>query len=96
MHTSGREYFENAVISYDEKPRRLWIFDYPAQAALCGVQIWWARETNAALAQLESGHESALKEYNKEQVKLISHCLYFVIRLFMINTPIALTDKTVE
>jgi len=68
MRLSGRQYFSKAVKSYDEKPRRLWIFDYPAQAALCGVQIWWTAETNDAFAQLEIGHENALKEYNKKQV----------------------------
>jgi len=70
MRSSGRQYFSKAVKSYDEKPRRLWIFDYPAQAALCGVQIWWTAETNDAFAQLEIGHENALKEYNKKQVNL--------------------------
>jgi len=78
MRTSSREYFKKAVKSYDEKPRRLWIFDYPAQTALCGIQIWWTSQTNAALGQLELGHENALKEYNKEQVKRIS---YFVIKV---------------
>lgn len=28
--------FGDAVISYDEKPREVWINDYPAQPALCG------------------------------------------------------------
>lgn len=76
MRASGRHYFNKAVKSYDEKPRRLWIFDYPAQAALCGIQIWWTSETNDALAHLELGHENALKEYNKKQVQLISYCKY--------------------
>ncbi|XP_025202252.1 dynein beta chain, ciliary-like, partial [Melanaphis sacchari] len=68
MRSSGRQYFDRAVKSYDDKPRRLWIFDYPAQTALCGVQIWWTAETNDAFAQLEIGHENALKEYNKKQI----------------------------
>jgi len=79
MRSSGRQYFSKAVKSYDEKPRRLWIFDYPAQAALCGVQIWWTAETNDAFAQLEIGHENALKEYNKKQVILTSSHKYFII-----------------
>lgn len=69
MRISGRQYFYKAIKSYDEKPRRMWIFDYPAQAALCGIQIWWTSETNDALAHLELGHENALKEYYKKQVK---------------------------
>lgn len=71
MRTSGRQHFNKAVRSYDEKLRRLWIFDYPAQAALCGIQIWWTNETNDAFAHLELGHENALKDYNKKQVKLL-------------------------
>lgn len=70
MRTSGRQYFNKGVKSYDEKPRRLWIFDYPAQTALCSIQIWWTSETNDAFAQLELGHENALKEYNKKQVTI--------------------------
>lgn len=76
MRTSGRRYFEKAVKSYDDKPRRLWIFDYPAQTALCGIQIWWATETNAALAQLELRNENALKDYNKKQVISIIRMTY--------------------
>lgn len=76
MRVSGRHYFNKAVKSYDEKPRRLWIFDYPAQTALCGIQIWWTSETNEAFSRLELGHENALKDYNKKQVKSISHRKY--------------------
>lgn len=71
MRTSGHQYFKKAVNSYDYKPRKLWIFDYPAQVALCGIQIWWTSETNDTFAQVELGHENALKEYNKKQVKSI-------------------------
>lgn len=68
MRSTGRYYFNKGVRSYDEKPRRLWIFDYPAQTALCGIQIWWTTETNEAFSRLELGHENALKEFNKKQV----------------------------
>ncbi|XP_050529246.1 dynein beta chain, ciliary-like [Daktulosphaira vitifoliae] len=68
MRSTGRYYFNKGVRSYDEKPRRLWIFDYPAQTALCGIQIWWTTETNEAFARLELGHENALKEFNKKQI----------------------------
>jgi len=87
---SGREYFKKAVKSYDDKPRRLWVFDYPAQTALCGIQIWWTSETNDALSHLELGHENALKEYNKKQVELISRYIYkymlFTILQFKIKS----------
>jgi len=93
MRTSGRYCFKKAVRSYDEKLRRLWIFDYPAQTALCGIQIWWTSETNDALAHLELGHENALKEYNKKQVKLIS-C--FAIKVFTFNVICVFVGSTVE
>lgn len=70
MRITGRQSFKKAVKSYDDKPRRLWVFDNPAQAALCGIQIWWTTETNDALLHLELGHENSLKDYNKKQVKL--------------------------
>lgn len=35
-----------AVVSYEEKPRDQWLFDYPAQVSLCGTQIWWTTEVN--------------------------------------------------
>jgi len=57
-----------AVTSYDEKPRDQWIFDFPAQVALCGTQIWWTTEVNIAFGRLEEGYENALKDYNKKQV----------------------------
>lgn len=69
MRISGRSYFQKAVMSYDDKPRKLWIFDFPAQTALCGVQISWTNDTNEAFSHLETGYKNALKEFNKHQVK---------------------------
>ena len=57
-----------AVISYEEKPRDQWIFDFPAQVALCGTQIWWTTEVGISFARLEEGYENALKDYYKKQV----------------------------
>lgn len=57
-----------AVSSYEEKPRDQWLFDFPAQVALCGTQIWWTTEVNIAFARLEEGYENALKDYSKKQV----------------------------
>ena len=58
-----------AVSSYEEKPRDQWLFDFPAQVALCGTQIWWTTEVNIAFSRLEEGYENALKDYNKKQVR---------------------------
>ena len=57
-----------AVSAYEEKPRDQWIFDYPAQVALTGTQMWWTSEVNIAFNRLEEGYENALKDYNKKQV----------------------------
>lgn len=42
-----------AVVSYEEKQRDQWLFDYPAQVSLCGTQIWWTTEVNMAFERLE-------------------------------------------
>lgn len=58
----------DAVVTYEEKPRDQWLFDYPAQIALTGSQIGWASEVQIAFARLEEGLENAMKDYNKKQV----------------------------
>lgn len=63
-----RHEMTEAVISYEEKPREVWVFDPPAQVALCSVQIWWTVEVNIAFQRLEEGYENAMKDFNKKQV----------------------------
>lgn len=63
-----RNQLSEAVVSYEEKPRDQWIFDFPAQVALCGTQIWWTTEVGISFARLEEGYENALKDYYKKQV----------------------------
>ncbi|XP_070187600.1 dynein beta chain, ciliary-like isoform X2 [Littorina saxatilis] len=63
-----RHQMTEAVQGYEEKPRDQWLFDYPAQVALCGTQIWWTTEVNIAFGRLEEGYENALKDYNKKQI----------------------------
>ncbi|XP_076453714.1 LOW QUALITY PROTEIN: dynein beta chain, ciliary-like [Babylonia areolata] len=63
-----RHEMTEAVQAYEEKPRDQWLFDYPAQVALCGTQIWWTTEVNIAFGRLEEGYENALKDYNKKQI----------------------------
>lgn len=67
-----------AVTAYEEKPRDQWLFDYPAQVALCGTQIWWTTEVNIAFGRLEEGYENALKDYNKKQVSRILENIYTI------------------
>lgn len=69
MQSTIRHYIAEGTASYEEKPREQWLFDYPAQASLCGTQIWWTTEVNMAFARLEEGYENALKDYQKKQVE---------------------------
>ena len=53
-----------AAVNWEvEKPRHMWLEDYPAQVALVGGQIYWTEETQAALEEAEAGAEDALKKY---------------------------------
>ncbi|KAG7187946.1 hypothetical protein KM043_013908 [Ampulex compressa] len=72
MRRSVRYHISQSVATYEEKPRELWILDYNAQPALCGVQIWWTTEVNIAFARLEEGFEYALKDYQKKQVQQLN------------------------
>lgn len=56
MRYTLRDIFEHCVKSYEAKPRDEWVFDWPAQPALVGTQIWWTTETNQAFAKLEEGN----------------------------------------
>ncbi len=68
MRDTIRHEMTEAVVAYEEKARDQWLFDFPAQVALCGTQIWWTTEVNIAFARLEEGYENSLKDYNKKQV----------------------------
>ncbi|KAL0281201.1 UNVERIFIED_CONTAM: hypothetical protein PYX00_002260 [Menopon gallinae] len=72
MRNSIRIYFSEGVVTYEEKPREQWLFDYPAQVSLCGTQIWWTTEVNIAFSRLEEGYDNALKDYQKKQISQLS------------------------
>ncbi|KAK6645275.1 hypothetical protein RUM43_001551 [Polyplax serrata] len=72
MRESIRHYFSEAAVTYEEKPREQWLFDYPAQVSLCGTQIWWTTEVNIAFSRLEEGYDNALKDYQKKQIYQLS------------------------
>nr|CAB3238531.1 dynein beta chain, ciliary-like [Phallusia mammillata] len=79
QRSTVRHQIQEAVVAYEEKARDLWLFDYPAQVALTGSQIWWTTEVGIAFEKLEEGFENAMKDYNKKQVNqlnaLINHLL---------------------
>jgi dynein heavy chain len=75
MRETVRHEMSEAIASAEEKAREAWIFEPPAQVALCSVQIWWTVEVNIAFQRLEEGYENALKDFNKKQVcRLRSRC----------------------
>jgi len=80
MRETIRHNFLESTLSYEEKPREQWLFDYPAQVSLCGTQIWWTTEVNIAFARLEEGYENALKDYQRKQV-IIKKNIYKTTRI---------------
>ncbi|KAI5643131.1 dynein heavy chain and region d6 of dynein motor domain-containing protein [Phthorimaea operculella] len=79
MRYTLRDIFEHAVKSFENKPRDEWVFDWPAQPALVGTQIWWTTETNQAFAKLEEGYEAALKDYQKKQIMLLNALIVLLL-----------------
>jgi dynein heavy chain, axonemal len=68
MRRTVRRYLGEAVESYEDRAREQWLFDFPAQVALSGSQVWWTAEVAAAFTRLEEGFENALKDYQRKQV----------------------------
>ncbi|NXO27701.1 DYH9 protein, partial [Cisticola juncidis] len=68
MRATVRDRMSAAVAAYEDKPRDQWLFDHPAQVALCCTQIWWTAEVGMAFSRMKEGYEKAMKEYHKKQV----------------------------
>ncbi|XP_028032579.1 dynein beta chain, ciliary-like isoform X2 [Bombyx mandarina] len=79
MRYTLRDIFEHCVKSYEDKSRDEWVFDWPAQPALVGTQIWWTTETNQAFAKLEEGYENALKDYQKKQIAQLNALIVLLL-----------------
>ncbi|XP_032221173.2 dynein beta chain, ciliary [Nematostella vectensis] len=79
MRATVRKEQSESVVSYEEKPREQWLFDFPAQVALCGTQIWWTTEVGIAFGRLEEGYENAIKDYYKKQVSQLSTLINMLI-----------------
>lgn len=72
MKETVRLAIAEAIAAYEEKPRELWIFDFPAQVALTGSQIWWTTDVGIAFSRLEEGYETALKDFHKKQISQLN------------------------
>uniref|UniRef100_H2ZKA8 AAA+ ATPase domain-containing protein n=1 Tax=Ciona savignyi TaxID=51511 RepID=H2ZKA8_CIOSA len=79
MRATVRNELAEAVVTYEEKPRDQWLFDYPAQVALTSTQIWWSTEVGISFARLEEGYEHALKDYFKKQVQQLNTLIGLLI-----------------
>ena len=68
MRTTLQMSMKEAVAAYEDKPREQWLFDYPAQVALAGSQIWWTSDVNLAFSRLEEGMDTAMTDNYKKLV----------------------------
>ena len=69
----------DAVVTYEEKAREKWLFDYAAQVALTTTQIWWTTEVGIAFARLEEGYENAMKDYSKKQIQQLNNLITLLL-----------------
>ncbi|XP_034427398.1 dynein heavy chain 9, axonemal-like [Hippoglossus hippoglossus] len=79
MRNTVRHEMTEAVITYEEKPREQWLFDYPAQVALTCSQIWWTCDIGMAFIRLEEGYENAMKDYFKKQVTQLNTLISMLV-----------------
>nr|XP_032294976.1 dynein heavy chain 9, axonemal [Drosophila virilis] len=68
MRSTLHELFRRALVAFGEKSRDLWLYDWPAQVALCCSQISWTADVNRSFASMEEGYEGAMKELHKRQI----------------------------
>uniref|UniRef100_H2YYC1 Uncharacterized protein n=1 Tax=Ciona savignyi TaxID=51511 RepID=H2YYC1_CIOSA len=79
MRSTVRQQMTEGNVTYEEKPREQWIFDYPAQVSLLGTQIWWTTEVNISFSRLEEGYENAIKDYYKKQINQLNTLIGLLI-----------------
>ncbi|KFO10722.1 Dynein heavy chain 17, axonemal, partial [Balearica regulorum gibbericeps] len=79
MRSTLRCLIPEAMVTYEEKPREQWVFDYPAQVALTCTQIWWTTEVGIAFSRLEEGYENAMRDYNKKQISQLNALISLLI-----------------
>ncbi|OAF71285.1 Axonemal beta dynein heavy chain 17 [Intoshia linei] len=79
MRATVKAGFTEAFVSYEEKPREQWLYDFPAQIALCCTQIWWTIEVNITFGRLEEGYENAMKEYSKKQIQQLNNLINILL-----------------
>ncbi|KAH8326498.1 hypothetical protein KR067_009278 [Drosophila pandora] len=68
MRSTLHELFRRALKVFGEKPREQWLYDWPAQVALCCSQISWTADVNRSFGCMEEGYEGVMKELHKRQI----------------------------
>ncbi|XP_053327234.1 dynein axonemal heavy chain 11-like [Spea bombifrons] len=79
MRLTVQQEIMEAVTGYEDKPRDQWMFDYSAQVALTGSQIWWVTDVEIAFERLEEGFETALKDYNRKQIAQLNALINMLV-----------------
>lgn len=72
MRLTLKQLFARALDAYPIKPRDKWIFEWPAQVALCITQIYWSIEMHAIFQRIEDGYENGLKDYQRKQISQLT------------------------
>lgn len=79
MRVTLHELFDGACKAYLEKDRDAWVFDWPAQPALCATQIWWTIEVSMAFERMEEGYEKAMKEYLDKHIRQLKALIMLLL-----------------
>jgi dynein heavy chain len=61
-----------------EKSRHEWVFDFPAQHAVVGTQLYWTEESEASLDEFENGTEDAVKKHLHQCTKRLEDLIKLV------------------
>ena len=79
MRATIRALLSEAVVTYEEKAREKWLFDYAAQVSLTVTQIWWTTEVGIAFGRLEEGYENSMKDYSKKQIQQLNNLITLLL-----------------
>lgn len=63
MKESVKYQLDEAFQSFSEQPRNQWMERYPAQVVQLVTQVLWTQDVNEAFDRLDSGIDTAMKEY---------------------------------
>ncbi|XP_053970080.1 dynein beta chain, ciliary [Anastrepha ludens] len=79
MRNTLHELFRRALHAHVNKPRELWLHEWPAQVALCCSQIAWAADVNRAFAWMDEGYEAAMKDLHKRQMTQLNSLINLLL-----------------